>query len=111
MAESSLTAIAYYQLGLFTAETLSIGTTIVPGVAIGIPLGTYLIRRLDPEVFRRLCMSFDAWVVGFGLSRVLLDLELAQGSMAYGPLMLAIALDAWLLHVFFSARRAQRAGA
>jgi uncharacterized membrane protein YfcA len=111
VAESSFTTIAYYQLGLFTAETLSIGTTIVPGVAIGIPLGTYLIRRLDPEVFRRLCMSFDAWVVGFGLSRVLLDLELAQGSMAYGPLMLAIALDAWLLHVFFSARRAQRAGA
>jgi len=111
VAESSFTAIAYYQLGLFTAETLSIGTTIVPGVAIGIPLGTYLIRRVDPEVFRRLCMSFDAWVVGFGLSRVLLDLELAHGSMAYGPLMLAIALDAWLLHVFFSARRAQRAGA
>jgi uncharacterized membrane protein YfcA len=111
VAESSFTAIAYYQLGLFTAETLSIGTTIVPGVVIGIPLGTYLIRRLDPEIFRRLCMSFDAWVVGFGLSRVLLDLELAQGSMAYGPLMLAIALDAWLLHVFFSARRTQRAGA
>jgi hypothetical protein len=24
----------------------------------------YLIRRLDAETFRPVCMSFDAWVVG-----------------------------------------------
>jgi uncharacterized membrane protein YfcA len=107
VAESSLTAIAYYQLGLFTVETLSIGTTIVPGVLVGIPLGAYVIRRLDPEIFRRICMSFDAWVVGFGLSRVLLELKLAQGSVAYGPLVLAAVLDACLLYIFFAARGAQ----
>jgi hypothetical protein len=42
---------------------------------VGIPLGSYAIRRLDPATFRRICMSFDAWVVGSGLSRVLIELK------------------------------------
>ena len=103
-AESGLTALAYYYLGLFTAESMGIISTIVPCVLIGIPLGAYVIRRLDAETFRRICMSFDAWVVGFGLSRVLMELKLAQGTVAYGPLFLTVALDAYLLYVFFKAR-------
>ncbi|MEK6603154.1 MAG: sulfite exporter TauE/SafE family protein, partial [Nitrospirota bacterium] len=66
VTESSLTAIVYYHLGLFSGESQSIFLTIIPGVLVGIPLGAYLIRRLDAETFRRICMSFDAWVVGFG---------------------------------------------
>jgi hypothetical protein len=46
-------------------------------------------------------MSFDVWVVGFGLSRVLIDLNLARGGLAYGPMAAAIVLDAWLLYLFF----------
>jgi uncharacterized membrane protein YfcA len=103
--ESTLTAIAYYHLGLFTAESLGTVYTIIPGVLIGIPLGAYVIRHLDPETFRRICMSFDAWIVGFGLSRVLIELQLAQGVMAYGPLLFAVLLDAYLLYFFFKARR------
>src|SRR5215469_1484416 len=72
VAESSITAIVYYQLGLFIAESANVLLTFIPSVVIGIPLGAYLIRRLDAETFRRICMSFDAWVVGFGLSRVLI---------------------------------------
>src|SRR6266446_10568255 len=49
VAESCLTAFAYYQLGLFTAEALHVGSWIVPGVLIGIPLGAYAIRRMDAE--------------------------------------------------------------
>src|SRR5712664_2470799 len=104
VAESTLTAIAYYHLGLFAADSLGIVPAIVPSVLIGIPLGAYLIRRLDAETFRRVCMSFDVWIVGFGLSRVLIDLKLAHGALAYGPMAVAIVLDAWLLHVFFSTR-------
>jgi len=104
-AESGLTAIAYYYLGLFTVESIGLTWTIVPGVLIGIPLGAFVIRHLDADTFRRICMSFDAWIVGFGLSRVLLELELAHGVLAYGPLMLAIALDAALLYVFFGKSR------
>src|SRR5689334_2948410 len=55
VAESCLTAFAYYQLGLFTAEALHVGEWIVPSVLIGIPLGAFVIRHLDAETFRRIC--------------------------------------------------------
>jgi uncharacterized protein len=104
VAESVLTAIAYYHLGLFAAETQNMIWMILPSVLLGIPLGAWAIRRLDAETFRRLCMSFDVWVVGFGLSRVLVDLKLAHGALAYGPMALAILVDIYLLYVFFSNR-------
>jgi uncharacterized membrane protein YfcA len=102
VVESVLTAIAYYHLGLFTLQTLDMIGVIVPSVLIGIPLGAWAIRRLDAETFRRVCMSFDVWVVGFGLSRVLIDLKLAAGAAAYMPMLAAILLDAWLLYIFFA---------
>jgi len=105
VVESSLTAIVYYQLGLFTGGSEGIFWKIVPGVLIGIPLGVYLIRALDAETFRRICMSFDAWVVGFGLSRVLIELKLMASPWAYSVMALAMVVDACLLYVFFTARR------
>ncbi len=108
VAESSFTAIAYYHLGLFNKESMGLVPLIVPSVIVGIPLGTFLIRRLDPETFRRICMSFDVWVVGFGLSRVLAELKLIALPEAYGVLGLCVALDAWLLVVFFTKRRQTR---
>src|SRR5213592_2882120 len=98
VAESTLTAIAYYQFGLFTTESFSLIRMIVPGVIVGIPLGAYLIRRLDAETFRRICMSFDAWVVGFGLSRVLIDVKLMASPWAYSVMVLAIVIDSYLLY-------------
>jgi hypothetical protein len=111
VAESVLTAFAYWQLGLFVADSFAIASTIVPAVLVGIPLGAFAIRRLDAETFRRICMSFDVWVVGFGLSRVLVELKLAQGAPTYGPMALAILLDAWLLYAFFKGRRVASAAA
>jgi hypothetical protein len=104
VAESSLTAIVYYQLGLFGGESQSIFLSIIPSVLVGIPVGAYLIRRLDAETFRRICMSFDAWVVGFGLSRVLIDLKLVESPLAYSVMVLAILVDSYLLYIFFKAR-------
>lgn len=111
VAESLLTAFAYWQLGLFVTQSLDLVWLIVPGVLAGIPLGAFAIRRLDAETFRRVCMSFDVWVVGFGLSRVLAELALANGALAYGPMALAIGIDAWLLHAFFRSRRTGLAAA
>ena len=105
VAESSLTAIVYYHLGLFVAESQSILWMIIPSVLVGIPLGAYLIRRLDAETFRRICMSFDVWVVGFGLSRVLIDLKLVESPWAYGVMLVAILLDTCLLYIFFRVQR------
>ena len=105
VAESSLTAIVYYHLGLFVAESQSLLLMIIPSVLVGIPLGAYFIRRLDAETFRRICMSFDAWVVGFGLSRVLIDLKLMESPWAYSVMVVAILLDGYLLYIFFTVRR------
>ncbi|HWZ72825.1 MAG TPA: sulfite exporter TauE/SafE family protein [Casimicrobiaceae bacterium] len=105
VAESSLTAIVYYHLGLFVAESQSILWLIVPSVLVGIPLGAYVIRHLDAETFRRICMSFDGWVVGFGLSRVLIDLKLMESPWAYSVMAVAILLDAYLLYIFFTVQR------
>jgi putative ABC transport system substrate-binding protein len=45
-------------------------------------------RRLDAETFRRLCMSFDAWVVGFG-----------------SVMVVTILIDAYSLYFFFAVQR------
>src|SRR6516165_10678095 len=105
VAESSVTAIVYYHLGLFVAESENILLVFIPSVMVGIPLGAYLIRRLDAETFRRICMSFDAWVVGFGLSRVLIELNLIESPWAYSVMAITILIDAYLLYIFFTVRR------
>src|SRR5215510_7955468 len=104
VAESSVTAIVYYQLGLFIPESESLLWVLIPSVVVGIPLGAYLIRRLDAETFRRICMSFDAGVVGFGFSRVLIDLNLMESPWAYSVMAVTILIDAHLLYIFFTAR-------
>ena len=102
VAESMLTAVAYWHLGMFTLHTFGMASTILPGILVGIPLGAWAIRHLDAETFRRVCMSFDVWIVGFGLSRVLVELKLAAGAAAYAPMGAAALLDAVLLYAFFS---------
>jgi len=99
-----VTAIVYYQLGLFIAESERILQVFIPSVVVGIPLGAYVIRRLDAETFRRICMSFDAWVVGFGLSRVLIELNLMRSPWAYSVLVITILIDLYLLYIFFTKR-------
>src|SRR5256885_10378547 len=106
VAESSVTAIVYYHLGLFVAESENILLVFTPSVLVGIPLGAYVIRRLDAETFRRICMSFDAWVVGFGLSRVLIELNLMESPWAYSVMAITILIDAYLLYIFFTVQKA-----
>ena len=104
VVESSVTAVVYYQLGLFIPESENIVLVFIPAVVVGIPLGAYAIRRLDAETFRRICMSFDAWVVGFGLSRVLIELNLIKSPWAYSVMAVTILVDLCLLYVFFAKR-------
>jgi uncharacterized protein len=108
VVESSVTALFYYQLGLFVSESRSLLPVFAVGMLVGIPLGAYAIRRLDAETFRRICMSFDAWVVGFGLSRVLMELALVPSPQAYGFMAATILIDLCLLYIFFRNRAAGR---
>lgn len=102
LAESTFTAVAYLSAGLITTTSISLIPQIIPSVLVGVPIGAFLIRRIRTETFRRLCMSFDAWVVAFGVSSVLRDLKIVEGPSAYLFLAAVVLIDAWLLWRFFS---------
>ena len=105
LAEAALAATAYWYAGLFTREALALMPAIVPSLLVGVPLGAWLIRRVDAELFRRVCMSVDAWIVGFGVSTLLRVLHLVDGPGAYSVLAGVAAVDAFLLYRFSVQRR------
>src|SRR5919197_1387092 len=49
LVESSLTAIAYLTAGLFVRESLALVPQILPAVAIGVPIGAYVIHHVAAE--------------------------------------------------------------
>jgi uncharacterized protein len=104
VAEAVFTGIAYYFIGLYSVISMEIIPYIIPSVLIGIPLGSYLIRLMDPETFRRICMAFDALIVTFGLFRVLNELNLATTLTTYSILTIVTMLNAYLLFRFFRDR-------
>jgi len=102
LAESSMTAVAYAYAGLYTATSITLIPWIVPSILLGVPVGAYVIRRVGHETFRRVCMSFDAWVVAFGLSRLLQELAIVRSNASYLVMAVVGAIDIWLLYRFFS---------
>jgi len=102
LAESTMTAVAYAYAGFFTATSMALIPWIVPSIVLGVPLGAFVIRQMRVETFRRICMSFDAYVVGFGIARLLMELKLVQSNAAYLVLLVVGILDTWLLYRFFS---------
>src|SRR5262249_3849089 len=102
LGESTFTAVAYLTAGIITTTSLNLIPQILPSVLVGVPIGAFLIRRIPTETFRRLCMSFDAWVVAFGVSSVLRDVKIVEGPSAFLFLAAVVLIDAWLLWRFFS---------
>ena len=106
LAEATFTAVAYASAGLFTRQTLALAPAIIPSLVIGVPVGVWLIGRVNPETFRRVCMSFDAWIVGFGISTLLRTLHVVDGAAAYGVFAAVATIDTLLLFRFFAVGRA-----
>ena len=102
LAESAFTAVAYTYAGLYSMESMGLIPFILPSIVIGVPIGAAVIQRIRPETFRRVCMSFDAWIVGFGLSSLLKQLQLVESNWAYLVLVGVGVLDTWLLYRFFA---------
>jgi uncharacterized membrane protein YfcA len=102
LAESTMTAVGYLAVGFFTTQSIALVPSILPSVLVGVPIGVVLIRHLRPETFRRVCMSFDAWIVSFGVSNLLRELHLVDSLAAFGFMGGVMAIDAWLLYRFFS---------
>jgi len=102
LAEASFTGIAYAYAGLYTVQSMALIPYILPSIAVGVPIGAFIIQRIRPETFRRICMSFDAWIVGFGLSTLLQSLHLVESNLSYLVLVAVALLDSVLLYRFFS---------
>jgi uncharacterized protein len=98
--ESVCALAAYAYLGLLTQESASLLPWLAPGVLIGFPLGHWLIRRVGVETFRRVCMSFDAYLVSFGLARVLTNVGIAP-ALAYQLMVATAIIDARMLWTYF----------
>jgi uncharacterized membrane protein YfcA len=101
IAETTFTAIVYGFLGLFSTQSVRLIAPVAPALLIGLPLGTFLLRYVKAETFRRICMSFDAWIVGFGLARTIVDLKLLNPFGAYSVWGVVILFDLYLLYQYF----------
>ena len=104
IVESYTTTITYAIFGLFTATTLQLFTYVAPPILIGIPLGFLIVGRLGVEVFRRITMSFDSLIVGYGLA-VSLGALFGLLVVGYSIWAVVIAINAGLLYRFFIGRR------
>src|SRR5437762_4588504 len=51
LAESSMTAIAYFYSGFFVRSSVGLVPWILPSVLVGVPIGAQLIQRIRPATF------------------------------------------------------------
>ena len=108
--ESVCALLAYAYLGLLTRESANLLPWLAPGVLIGFPLGHMLVSKIGIETFRRVCMSFDAYLVSFGLARTLSDFGVVP-EVAYLVMVAAALIDTRLLIAYFRAAARQPARA
>ncbi len=117
IAESYTTCITYYLLGLFSAKSvgafgsvtpIQLFEIIAPPVLIGLPLGVVIAKYLDIETFRRICMNFDAWIVGYGLTRVLVTFFKVGINWANALFMAIVAVALVILYRYFRTRPSKK---
>ena len=101
IGETIFTGLAYLALRLYSPVSLQLTSLMLIPMIIGVPLGALTVKRVGVEVFRRVCMSFDAWIVGYGLSKVLGDIGLITGDLGYSIFAITILIDLVLLYRFF----------
>ena len=105
VAESVSTTLTYAVLGLFSAASRDLATQLAPSVILGLPVGMFLLRRLEPEAFRRICMGANACFIAYGLARSLLEMNLAPAVLAYGLTVVVAAGQLFLVVRFIALRR------
>lgn len=110
ITESIATGIAFSLLSVYTPASVSLALQILPCILIGLPIGRLAVSMIDPESFRRICMAADAWLISFGLSRLLTTYGGLTARLAYAPMLVVLLLDGFILSRFFLRRRAERAG-
>ncbi|ACP39139.1 sulfite exporter TauE/SafE family protein [Saccharolobus islandicus] len=104
VAESITTFSGYLTLGVFSAQVLYYVAITSPAVITGMAIGVVTARIIKrKEDFRRLVMSFDSWVSGYGLS---FNLGKVIGyDVLYWPMIVVIAIDLYLLSKYIVKRK------
>ena len=101
MVQALLAALVYFYLGLYQVSHITLSAFILPGIVLAIPLGSAAVRNIGTETFRRIAMSFDAWIISFGLARLLIYLNLFSNIQAYSIMATVIGIDLFLLSRYF----------
>jgi uncharacterized membrane protein YfcA len=113
ITESYITCVTYYLLGLFSAKSIGwfgsvtpieLFEVIAPPVLVGLPLGMVIAKLLNMEMFRRFCMTFDAWIVGYGLTRVLITFFNVNSNLANVLYAGVLALSLIILYRYLGSR-------
>jgi uncharacterized membrane protein YfcA len=107
LTESLATSVGYLFLSVYTPQSVGLSLHILPCILIGIPLGRLLVRAIDAETFRRLCMAFDACLISFSLSRMLQVHHHLPLPVAYAPMGVVGLINLWVLRSYFAQRRAE----
>ncbi len=104
VAESITTFSGYLTLGVFSSQVLYYVAITSPAVITGMAIGVFTARIIKrKEDFRRLVMSFDSWVSGYGLS---FNLGKVIGyDVLYWPMIVVIAIDLYLLSKYIVKRK------
>jgi uncharacterized membrane protein YfcA len=105
VAESLSTTLVYLGLGLFVSPAIALAGRLTPSLVLGLPIGMVLLRRLEPESFRRICMGVNAAFIAFGLARSTIEMDLLAPPVAYGAMVVVGAAESLLLVRYFVRRR------
>lgn len=106
ITESVATALAFSFLSIYTPASVGLSLQILPCILIGLPIGRLAVSMVEPETFRRICMAADAWLISFGLSRLLSSYGDLSARLAYAPMIAVVILDGIILYRYFQQRRA-----
>ncbi len=69
--ESTLTAVIYLFLGLYTRETFQVAKWLAPAGLVGLGLGILLAKVVQERGFKRFCITFNVFALGIGFARLL----------------------------------------
>jgi uncharacterized protein len=100
IVESYTTVIAHSLLGLFTATTFELFAIVGSPMFVGIPLGIFLVHKLGADLFRRISMTLNSLIAGYGFA-VSLGTIFGLIVLGHGAWAIVIGIDTLLLLRFY----------
>ncbi len=102
-AEATFTLSVLLVLGQIGGTSLEMAGWMAPAVLLGASIGHRVMHTIDAGVFRQICMSFDAAIIGLGLARALVVVGVASLIVYPGAAAVAV-LAGYLLWSRLGAR-------